>query len=428
MRIALLALFVPLLGCTGKGDTAVDDSSTDSVGDDTSGDSNPVVIPPPCAGESWGDIDTTLVATGLHVSANADSGGDGSEEHPFQTIDEAVTASRVEGAPKAILIWPGTYTSFLDLATSLGDDGLQVQGCSADEVTIEAIGATSPIIKVSEVSGLDVRGLTLSGGKRGLWVWQGAKVTITDVHAVGNAFLGIVIDGVTTEATMSSITVTDPTLSGGIGGFGIMVQSSQVSMDGVEVTGATENGILVTGGTAVALMTAVTVTGTSPDSDGAFGRGVTIQERASADISSAVLADNFDAGIFGLGPTSLALADVSVTSTQAAHIPGSEDTSGDGVVITDDPSHEPYSEVYFEASADNVTIDGSSRTGMLLSGNGLGVTLSGITITGFTADDPGAGSPVVQSDASVTSSDAFVTLDAPLLFSTDPIIADDFAP
>ncbi len=386
---------------------------------------------PPCAGEAWGDIDSSLAEGAIHVSAAADAGGDGSGALPFQTLDEALTASRLEGASRLIAVWPGSYSSFLDLSTAEGDDGLAIQGCSAAEVTIEAIDDATAVIKVSEVVGLDLRGLTLSGGKRGLWVWQGASVTLTDILAVGNRNVGIIIDGVATTAGFSQVVVTNPLVNADVGGFGIQIQSAQVTMDDVEVTGATEHGIVVTGMDASATMNDVRVSGTSVDVNGEFGRGIMIQERASATIQFATLSGNSDAGIFGLGASSLVLADVVVSNTIGAVLRGTDDTSGDGIVVSDDPANGPYEGDYFMGSADRVTIDGYERAAVLFSGSGLAfTTLSPFLISGHSGDvdDPGAGEPVVQSDATLVSDDPYVTLDAPVFFSPDPAPVDALEP
>lgn len=426
MRTAFIVALLPLFACTG---TAANTDDTSNPDGDTDGDTG--TVSPPCSGGTWGAIDSVQADGAIHVSAAAASGGDGSGGSPFQTLDEAVAASREEGASRLIAVWPGTYLSFLDLATAEGDDGLAIQGCSAAEVMIEAIDDVTAVIKVSEAVGVDLRGLTLSGGKRGLWAWQGASVTLTDIEALGNRNVGIIIDGVTTTAAFYQVVVTDPLVNANAGGFGIQIQSAQVTMDDVQVTGATEHGIVVTGMDGSAAMKNVSVTGTSVNVNGEFGRGIMIQERASATIEGATLSGNSDAGLFSLGASTLDLVDVTVTNSAGAKLPGSDDTSGDGIVISDDPTGGPYEGDYFLGSADGVMIDGCARAAVLISGSGLAFEmLSAFVITNYSVEDPGAGQPVVQSDATMVDADPadYVTLDVAVPFSADPAPVDGFEP
>ena len=156
-----------------------------------------------------------------------------------------------------------------------------------------------------------------------------------------------------------------------------------------------------------------------------------VQERASVSIQFATLSGNADAGLFGLGASVVELADVTVSDTLGAKLPGSEDTSGDGIVVSDDPANGPYQTDAFTGSADRVTIDGYERAGVLLSGSGLAfTTLSPFIISGHTGavDDPGAGEPVVQSEATLVSDDAYVTLDVAVPFTPDPAPTDALEP
>lgn len=418
VRMAL-ALLGCLAGCSDKGGGVLDDSASDTG----SG-----AVAPPCAGGTWGAIDPAWADTGFHVSASGAEGGDGSGARPFTSVDDAIAASRAEGAPKAVLLWPGTYPVSLDLGADLGDDTLRIQGCSAGEVILQASSADVPVIKVSAGQGLDIRGVTVSGGKRGLWVWQGATVTVHDLHAVGNGLLGVVIDGAATVATMSDIVVSDPTpvVSYG-GGYGLVVQGAIVAVSNLTVSGASENGVLVDGGTASASFAGLTVSGTSPRSDGWYGRGMTVQQLARVSITDGTFTGNHDAGIFGLGAAALDMSNVYVSLTEASILSAIDVTSGDGIVVSDAPENGPYDARYFSASLQDVTVEGSSRAGVLFSGSGLGVTLMGTLSIAPSAADPGGGLPLTQLDALVSGGDAYA-LDTALLVETTPCSLDAFAP
>lgn len=88
------------------------------------------------------------------------------------------------GAAKVVFVLPGTYAAFAGRGRDLGDDGFSLQGCGADEVTIEGVDDATPVVKVSAAQGVSLRGLTLSGGRRGL-----SDVTVRDPVA------GISMDG-----------------------------------------------------------------------------------------------------------------------------------------------------------------------------------------------------------------------------------------
>ncbi len=318
--------------------------------------------------------------------------------------------TRVEGAARGIALWPGTYAESLALAADvagLSDNGLALQGCSSAEVTIAPSDKDDPGIKVSEATGVQVAGLTIQGGKRGIWVWQGATVGIADVAVIGSTRAGVVIDGSNTIVIMDEVSVTDPKADAdGFGGYGFALQRATVTMTNAVVNGATTAGILVDGSEAIVTMSDVTVNDTAAvvdmaTSDEFFGRGIQMQGQALLSVTRGVFTGNHDAGIFALQPGLLTLNDVTVSDTLVSDIVDSENRAGDGIVVTHGAVDDNWEEPYFEAALDTITINGTARSGVLLSGNGVGESHLNVTIGGTGPEDIGGGKVLSQGGATV---------------------------
>lgn len=425
MRVHWL-LAMTLTGCpgadgkdTGLGPTG-DDTAPDT--DDTAGgtDDTATTIAAPCAGGSWGELDEALAAGAVWVAEGGT--GDGSFGAPFGAIQDAITASRKAGA-RAIFVLPGTYVAQVDLSQDQGDDALALFGCGSGEVSVEGIDADTPVVKISGAQGVGVRGFTLAGGRRGLWIWQGATASVEDVVASENRRLGIVLSGGDTDVTLSRVSVVDPVRDAtDYGGFGITIQDATATLTDVSVAGATEAGVVIDGSNSVVAMERVTVSGVEPRrSDGGGGRGMQIQALASVTLTEVEIADCADAGIFGLGALDLFLTAVTVSGVAAGVIPDSTEQSGDGVVITaGDPDTDGAPGLL--GGIDDVTVDGTARAGILLSGEGLAVDVATSVITPSAAD-PGGGLPLAQDGVTITSG-AVYDLASSLAFDPSTIEVD----
>jgi len=405
MRVHWL-LAMTLTGCPGSDDkdtgpgTTGDDTAPDA--DDTGGgtDDTATTIAAPCADGGWGELDEALASGALWVAEGGT--GDGTFGAPFGAIEDAITASRTTGA-RAIFVLPGSYVAQVVLSHGDGDDALALFGCGSGEVTVEGIDADTPVVKISEAQGVAVRGLTLEGGRRGLWIWQGATAMVEDVVASDNRRLGIVVSGSDTDVTLSRVSVVNPVRdSTDYGGFGITIQEASATLTDVSVTGTTEAGVVIDGSNSVVGMERVTVSGVEPRrSDGGGGRGMQIQSLASVSLTEVEVTDCADAGIFGLGALDLFLTTVTVSGVAAGVIPDSAEQSGDGVVITaGDPDADGAPGLL--GGVDDVTVDGTARAGILLSGEGLAVEVAGSAITP-SSSDPGGGLPLAQDGVMITS-------------------------
>lgn len=433
--VRALALLV-FAGCTNK--PASDDSSaplteTDStVPTDSDSAGTPTDPVSACTSGTFGALPDPLAA--IHVSADGDDTAAGSWDAPLATLDAAVTLSRTKGAPRAIFVGPGTFEAALNLAHSVEDttdDGLGIYGCGADETTLEAAGRNDPVVKVSQVAGFTLDGVTLSGGRRALWIWQGATASLSNLVVTGSSRSGIVIDGSDTFTSANEVEVRDTVAEASGGGtdigYGISVQLGTLEMSGGGVYGSTGVGVLVHFGSLT--MDAVAVESTASDSAGYLGRGVQLQELADGSFTDVTLTDNADAGLFALRALVTTLDGVSVTNTAAAGIPATAAaaTTGDGIVITQGDTN--YDVASFQADINNNLVNGSDRAGVVVDG----VTV--LTCTGNTVSSngyPSDGSPqiVVQGGAVMPdpdTADDWTTLDTPIPVNVLSLEVDDLS-
>ena len=389
--------FVPLLACTTGDPAKGKGGSTGGDTDSGSGDTGEPDAVSPCADGSWGGL--TDPALAIHVRIGGDDAADGSANHPVATLEQALALTRVAGAPKGIFIGPGSWTTNLSLAADAGDgtsdNDLSVLGCSAGEVNLQPLDTTLPIIKVSAVQNAMIDGLTLENGRRALWVWQGAQVAVSRLEIMGSSRVGFVIDGSDTIVNATEVNVSNTASDGGDLGYGISVHYGTLQMSGGGVMNAEQIGILVDFGHAE--FDAVTVQGVTADETGLLGRGIQLQDLSDGNISATSILDASDAGLFVLRPNEVVLSELSISSTSEGAIPGIEDTSGDGIVVTRGASNVAPSTFLINLTANDASA--CARAGYVLSGVQVNA-LEGNTWSGNGFSD---GNIVVQDSAIIAS-------------------------
>ncbi len=139
-RHRLLYLLIPplLAGCpTGRDDDPTDDDDPASDPGCTDGtiDDAGICVPEHCGLGPWGPIETD--ETTVHVDASADPGGDGSPDHPLQTITGALDLV-AGGAGPRIAVAAGTYVE--NLAIDQDHDGLELIGRCAEAIVVHGRG------------------------------------------------------------------------------------------------------------------------------------------------------------------------------------------------------------------------------------------------------------------------------------------------
>jgi hypothetical protein len=165
------APILPAAACGSGTMEVIGESACQAVGD--------------CGHGTWGDLKTD--ATTIFVDGNHAGSGDGSAEKPYATIGAAL-ATATAGA--RIAVAAGTYNEDLVL-----DEPLVLEGRCTSMVTINGTPAAAhAAVEVSPsgtaVGGFELRGLTITGPRGGLWI-EKAKVALQAVAVDGCGEIGV---------------------------------------------------------------------------------------------------------------------------------------------------------------------------------------------------------------------------------------------
>lgn len=363
----------------------------------------------PCADGGWGHIDPNGV--NIHVRADgSDTGGDGSAEHPFASIEQALKITRtLPAAQRHIAVGPGQFSTHLLLDRST-DAGLVIQGCGADSVLVGS--SQTPVVDIATSGAVSLAGFALTGGQGALTVRNGSA-TIDSVGISQSAGIGLVVSGSGTSAELSDVTVSDT--QGGGCGWGASFTDATVRWSGGGVVNATGLGIYADN--ADISLTDVDVADTSTLADGTLGRGLHAQY-SSVEINGGSWPGNHDTSIFLLDPRDSLISNVIIIFPGAGVIiifPGAGFVStGDGIVVksTDGSS---------SVDVFDNTILGAPRAGILI--DGAEVTMSGNQADGTGLYDTWGSHFYAQHGADVSGPDSVMTLSGAsvLAIGTDPL-------
>lgn len=127
------------------------------------------------------------------IYADADASGieDGSSDHPFKKIQDALDEARDED--KNVYVREGEYEENLKVW-----EGIKLQGSDQDEVEIKADDDDDPVIKMYDDT--EIRGLTLKDGQYGVLVNDGSKAYIEDCKIIDNDDDGIYAEKAKTKS------------------------------------------------------------------------------------------------------------------------------------------------------------------------------------------------------------------------------------
>ena len=132
-----------------------------------------------CGGEAASPLTT------VHVDPSAVAGGDGSDSSPVRTIGEATAIATA----LAVVLAPGTYRETVAIGRAI-----TLRGAGKGKSVLEP-GADRVGIKVAAGGRLDIAGLTIKGGDRGIVVARGGKLVGADLRITGPLAQGLFADG-----------------------------------------------------------------------------------------------------------------------------------------------------------------------------------------------------------------------------------------
>jgi parallel beta-helix repeat protein len=320
------ALSLLAVGC-GGGDTAGDSGACDaSFPDPPKGATNVVYASASCPASS----------------------ADGSQDHPFATITDAVTAG---GKGATILVAKGTYGENLALTSDVTIIGAATAGMHGGDAGIILQAPAGDAVRVSNGANVSLTGFDIEGAKSVGILAIGGSATISASKVVG--------------------TVEDASQPGVAYGVSAATEGAIILQDSA-VTGSALIGVYF-----------VSATGTVSSSDisNNAGGGVRFDSSEEGTLEGNTLTSNSGFGVAVFGSVGIILQDNQISGTALAPIaPGSSEQMGDGLVVG-----QATGETGSSITASGNTIDGSGRVGILAAAGAHGIILQDNTVTSSAA-------------------------------------------
>lgn len=408
MRLITLST-VLLLACASP---ALETADPEPDGADTGDTAVSDWEPGPCAGGNWGSIRLDGFEAAIQVRMDGSDDADGSLSTPVATIEAAMALARSQEGVDRIVVGPGSYTGALSIGEVLGDeDGLTIEGCGTDEVTIQAVNEWDSIIRVNGTQDVRLAGFTLTGGRRALMIYGGATAYLDSIAIMGSMRCGLLVDGALTAVAAGGLGVYDTlpdTYDADGYGYGVLVQGAQMTLNDAVIDGNATVGMLIHDATAIVALDDVEVTNTSAPG-GFLGRGIQVQDLAQVTAFGLRLSGNSDAGLYARQALAVDLASLTVGEIGLSNALDGGDAAGDGVVVTQGDTDHNFDVATFHVALADFTVSGAARAGVLL--DRVTGVISGTNAITASADDPGAGAVLIQGGAVVTGG-AVYDLDA----------------
>ena len=266
-----------------------------------------------CPEGNWAE-DLPADSEVLYILADVEPGGDGTQESPFGTIEEAMNAAS-EGT--VIALSKGVFDEEVFLRS-----GVTLWGACVAE-TLVTCSEQSETEGTIMIRGRDteIRNLHVSGNRAGIFVNASRSVHVEDILVESTQVVGFYI-GNSGRTTARSLVVRDTRSRESDGLFGRGVQVSEGSQ--VEVTRAlfernNEVGIFAYDTGTILNLTDVVIRDTqSRDSDEMGGWGMHVSEGAQVEMTRSIFERNRETGIFaGDTGTILNLTDVVIRDTNS---------------------------------------------------------------------------------------------------------------
>ena len=249
----------------------------------------------------------------LYVLAGAPAGGEGTQESPFGSINEALDIAE-EGT--IVALSKGTFDEAVRLR-----NGITLWGACVAETVVTCSTPSSEFGTVS-VGGIDVRvrNLTIGGGRPGVLV-RGAisySITIEDTLISNARRFGLYVASGSLTGSNVIVRDTRPLESDGQKGVGLQAQDeAQVTLSRTVFERNRRSAVYAWGENTTVRLTDLLARDTlSREDDGTGGNGLTLLEGAHVEVERGVFERNRE---FGVGATdegtTLVLTDVLVRDT-----------------------------------------------------------------------------------------------------------------
>ena len=326
-RLVLLAV-LSLVHCAMP--TEPSTCPANAVEDEASGE----CVPEACGIGPWGLIGRGVGT--IHVASWGDDGGDGSETSPYRTIQKG--ADEAGGAGGGLVaVGGGTYVE--NLVLDHDHDGVVIAGRCREWVTIDGSGEDGSGVHVFG-GAIGLQDLTVTAGNIGIWVeaidTQGGSA---DVHLVRlsldhDRLVGLVVEGAGATVQAEDVTVTETELTPeGAYGRGVEVQDgAALTATDLHLDGNHDIGLFVSDGGTTAVLQTARILDTRPQADGTRGRGISVHASAALSATDLHLEGNHQAGMFVSGPgTTVVVQTATIQDTR----PLPDGTLGRGVNLQD---------------------------------------------------------------------------------------------
>jgi hypothetical protein len=317
----------------------------------------------------------------VHVRAESPAAdADGSEGHPYATVTEAL---RRAGDGAWVLVAEGTYHETVRLEAGAR---AHVLGACATRVTLrDASGTRSVIALQGAGTSLDLRGFTVTGGSFGAEVSEGASLRAEGAVFTQNRRANVQVRGPGARAELIACQVYDPSHSSEpVNGRGVAVfGGAQIDLTEVSVANNRGFGVNADGaGTRVTIRRSV-VRDTREATDIGPGIGISVTNGAALDLRESLIAANTTNGVLvsGVGDGGRATATITASRVRATAL-DAHGTTGHGLVVWDGAL----------LRATGVIVDGNQGVGVAASGVGTTVEMRDGFVRGVRAGaDGGAG-------------------------------------
>ncbi len=352
------------------------------------GEAGCVPLGSPCpAGDFATDLPTDRPVIYIRLGSTS---GDGTEARPFGSIGDAIGVATEDAV---LALARGTYDGAVALSA-----GLALWGACAAETTLVATVSsdTAGIVTIAGSTG-ELRNLTIGPSpRRGVLVsGPSASVKLEGVLIDGARTHGVLAaSGAHIEARAVMIRNTQPNIAGALG-IGLEVaRGATADFVRAVITRNHDLGVFAIGSGSMVSMTGVVVSDTRAETRrSTFGRGVNIEEGASAQIRASVVDRNHEVAVFVSGADStLTINDTVLRDTRSQT---SDGNFGRGLVVQDGAS----------ATASRVALERNRHVGVYAAGAGVMLSLEDIVIRatdGASGDESAGHGLSCQRGAAVT--------------------------